>query len=122
MAKIEFQLEHGIPLGKGRNAEMQYDVELRELTGADVIDASLEAEKVVFNGDGQAVAYSSNVIMGYALLCRQVDCIGEIKGPLTLNELRKMHPIDIASLQRHAEELDQLIAKVETRGRDKPVE
>ena len=69
MAKIEFQLEHGLPFGKGKDREMQYDVVLRELNGKDVIDASLEAEKVTFistsDGGVEPVAYTSNILLGY---------------------------------------------------------
>ena len=39
--------------------------------------------------NGKAVAYTSDVLYGLNLLCRQVEYIGEIKGPLTINMLKK---------------------------------
>jgi len=64
MARITFQLEHGIP-GKGSDEQslLYREVGLRELTSADLIDAQLEAEKVVVQ-NGKAVAYTSDVLYG----------------------------------------------------------
>lgn len=125
MAKIEFTLKHGMLFGKGRDAELQYDVVLRELTAGDIIDASEAAEKVMFSPSGGAVAYTSNVRAGYELLRRQVESIGDIKGPIEMKELRRMHRDDLEMLQQKAEELDLLLTETATklaqRGEAKPV-
>ena len=120
MAKIEFQLKHGLAFGKGRDAEMQYEVVLRELTTRDVIEARTNAEQVVFvpdNGMEKGITVVSEVKMGIELLCRQIESIGEIKGPLSNKELYQLHLSDFALLNEHAEKLDTAVEVAEKRGR-----
>ena len=111
MARITFQLKHGIS-GKGSDEQslLYREVGLRELTSADLIDAQLEAEKVVVQ-NGKAVAYTSDVLYGLNLLCRQVEYIGEIQGPLPLPLLKKLHVDDFGLLQSKAQELDMALAE-----------
>jgi len=93
MAVITFELLHGIEAkGSGDEPLLYREVGLRELTTADLIKAQLDAEKVVVQ-NGKAVAYTSDVMYGLNLLCRQVDYIGEIKGPLSLKMLEKFWKI-----------------------------
>ncbi|ENM4022593.1 phage tail assembly protein, partial [Vibrio cholerae] len=93
------------------------EVGLRELNSGDYIDAQLAAEKVVVV-DGKAVAYTSEVLYGLELLCRQVDYIGQVKGPLEAKEFRKLHQDDFTLIQEKALELDEMIVKeLENRGR-----
>ena len=61
--------------------------------------------------NGKAVAYTSDVLYGLNLLCRQVEYIGEIKGPITINMLKKMHVDDFGLLQGKAQELDMALAE-----------
>ena len=120
MAKIEFQLKHGLAFGKGRDAEMQYEVVLRELTTRDVIEARTNAEQVVFvpdNGMEKGITVVSEVKMGIELLCRQIESIGEIKGPLSNKELYQLHLSDFALLNEYAEKLDTAVEVAEKRGR-----
>ncbi|MDC5755221.1 phage tail assembly protein [Vibrio europaeus] len=115
MATMSFDLEHGLPFGKGRDAEMQYDVELRELTAGDVIDARLAAERVSIipdeSGVPRPVAYHSDIIMGLELLRRQVKCIGVIQGPLSMKELQRLHLEDLQLLESKASDLDQAMSE-----------
>lgn len=124
MALITFQLEHGIPgktMGGGDEPLLYRDVGLRELTSADLIDAQLEAEKVVVQ-NGKAVAYTSDVLYGLNLLCRQVEYIGEIKGPLSMQLLKKLHVDDFGLLQSKAQELDMALTEaLAERGRSNSV-
>ncbi|WNJ96537.1 phage tail assembly protein [Vibrio ruber] len=121
MAKHEFSFRHGLMFGKGKDAEPQYDVVLRELTSADLIDAAMEAERVVFVDEGKkAIAYTSEVLYGFELLRRQISSVGEIQGPLTFKQLRQLHPDDLQTLQDETEKLDGLIKGVSERGRDVP--
>ncbi|MGE6160631.1 phage tail assembly protein [Aeromonas salmonicida] len=122
MARITFQLEHGIQ-GKGSDEQslLYREVGLRELTSADLIDAQLEAEKVVVQ-NGKAVAYTSDVLYGLNLLCRQVEYIGEIKGPLSMQLLKKLHVDDFGLLQSKAQELDLALTEaLAERGRSNSV-
>jgi phage FluMu protein gp41 len=121
MAKHEFLFKHGLMFGSGNDAELQYDVVLRELRSEDLIDAAMDAERVVFVDAGRkALAYTSEVLYGFELLRRQVAAVGEIQGPLTLNQLKKLHPADLQILQDEAEKLDRLVQGVAERGRDEP--
>ncbi|MGY4028231.1 phage tail assembly protein [Aeromonas rivuli] len=111
MALITFQLEHGLKaMGSGDEPLLYRDVGLRELTSADLIDAQLEAEKVVVQ-NGKAVAYTSDVLYGLNLLGRQVEYIGEFKGPLDIKVLKKLHVDDFGLLQSKAQELDMALAE-----------
>lgn len=118
MAVITFELLHGIEAkGSGDEPLLYREVGLRELTTADLIKAQLDAEKVVVQ-NGKAVAYTSDVMYGLNLLCRQVDYIGEIKGPLSLKMLEKLHVDDFSLLQLKATELDgALMEALAERGR-----
>jgi len=118
MAVITFELLHGIEAkGSGDEPLLYREVGLRELTTADLIKAQLDAEKVVVQ-NGKAVAYTSDVMYGLNLLCRQVDYIGEIKGPLSLKMLEKLHVDDFSLLQLKANELDgALMEALAERGR-----
>ncbi|MFW2328955.1 phage tail assembly protein [Aeromonas allosaccharophila] len=122
MALITFELLHGIEAkGSGDEPLLYREVGLRELTTADLIKAQLDAEKVVVQ-NGKAVAYTSDVMYGLNLLCRQVDYIGEIKGPLSLKMLEKLHVDDFSMLQAKASELDDaLMEALAERGRADPV-
>lgn len=118
MALITFQLEHGLKaMGGGDEPLLYRDVGLRELTSADLIDAQVEAEKVVVQ-NGKAISYTSDVLYGLNLLCRQVEYIGEIKGPLDIKILKKLHVDDFGLLQSKAQELDMALAEaLAARGR-----
>lgn len=118
MAVITFELLHGIEAkGSGDEPLLYREVGLRELTTADLIKAQLDAEKVVVQ-NGKAVSYTSDVMYGLNLLCRQVDYIGEIKGPLSLKMLEKLHVDDFSLLQLKATELDgALMEALAERGR-----
>lgn len=122
MANIEFTLSHGLPFGQSNDAELQYDVVLRELTTRDVIEARTKAEQVVFVPDPQTgaergITVVSEVRMGIELLCRQIESIGEIKGPLPERQLYQLHVDDFALLNEQAERLDAAVGVAEKRGR-----
>ncbi|WP_265432818.1 phage tail assembly protein [Aeromonas salmonicida] len=111
MALTTFQLEHGLKaMGGGDEPLIYREVGLRELTAADLIDAQLDAEKVVVQ-HGKAVAYTSDVLYGLNLLCRQVAYVGEITGPLDIKMLKKLHVDDFQLLQSKAQELDMALAE-----------
>ncbi|WP_417880318.1 phage tail assembly protein [Vibrio sp.] len=118
MAIMTFELTHGYKAGETTHLE----VGLRELTPKDVFDAQMAAEKVGIVND-RPYAYTSDAHMGMELLARQVEYIGEIKGPLSVKELLKLETEDFALIQSKASELDQLLLPqeimegVEERGR-----
>lgn len=112
MAVMTFDLVDGFKVGEGTH----FEVGLRELTTVDLIDAQLESEKVVVH-EGKAVAYTSDVLYGLAMLCRQIEYIGAVKGPLTVKELRLLSAEDFTLIQSKAQELDKMIVEeLESRG------
>lgn len=95
MAQMTLTLIHGYVTGKGTDDEIRHrTVTFRELTSKDVIDAQLEAERVVIGENGKAVAYCSEVLMGLGMLRRQIASVGEIPGPLSLKQIYAFHPED----------------------------
>ena len=104
MAKVEFDLEHGVEIG----SQLEKHVVLKEATAGDIIDASVDSERVVFGQDGQPVLVPSPSLMGAQTLCRQVERLGSINGPLELSILKKLHEDDFVLMQQKAEELHQL--------------
>lgn len=91
---MQFTLKHGLAYGNGEEAEMQFDVELRELTAGDLIDAEAASERVVLTDKGSALV-SSPSRMGYELLRRSIVRIGKINGPLPFDMLKKLHQDDL---------------------------
>ncbi|MGU5685200.1 phage tail assembly protein [Aeromonas allosaccharophila] len=118
MALTTFDLEHGLTGTDEEGETLLYrEVGLRELTAADLIDAQIDSEKVVVQ-HGKAIAYTSDVLYGLNLLCRQVEYIGQMKGPLSIKQLKKLHVDDFSLLQAKAQELDMALAEaLAARGR-----
>jgi phage FluMu protein gp41 len=113
MAIMTFDLTHGFKTETATHTE----VGLRKLTTGDYIDAQLAAEKVVVQ-DKRALAYTSDVLMGLELLCRQIEYIGPIQGPFTIKDLRKLHEDDFTLIQNQGTALDnQLAEALAERGR-----
>ncbi|MEQ5119496.1 hypothetical protein [Morganella morganii] len=99
---MHFQLIHGLPFGKNDDVELQFDVELRQLTGGDIIDAEAASERMVITPEGPALL-SSPSRMGFELLRRSVGRIGKINGPLPMEMLKALHQTDIDLLLKKAE-------------------
>lgn len=113
MAIMTFDLTHGFKTETATHTE----VGLRKLTTGDYIDAQLAAEKVVVQNN-KAIAYTSDVLFGLEMLCRQVEYIGAIQGPFTIKDFRKLHEDDFQMIQEQAGALDnQLAEALAERGR-----
>lgn len=118
MAQMTITLKRGFITGKGTTDEMRHNVvTFRELSSKDVIDAQLEAERVVVGENGKAVAYCSEVLMGIGMLRRQIASVGEIPGPLSLKQIYGFHPEDLELLSTRAAALDDLLSETALRGR-----
>ncbi|EML7271217.1 TPA: phage tail assembly protein [Klebsiella pneumoniae] len=118
MAEMKITLKHGYIAGKGTDDEICYkEVTFRELNSKDVIDAQLEAERVVIGENGKAVAYCSEVLMGLAMLRKQILWVGEIPGPLSPKQLYSFHPEDLELLSNAASKMDDLVTETAGRGR-----
>lgn len=105
MATIDIKLKHGLKIGKDvlRNAV------LREVSAGDIIEAQEEAEKLVYavdNGKLVPTLVASPTLVGIHVLRRQVVRIGNIDGPIDLDMIKKLKPVDLDLLQKKADELD----------------
>lgn len=113
MALLTFDLKDGLVTDQATHLE----VGLKKLNTGDYIDAQLAAEKVIVQ-EGKAVSYTSDVLFGLELLCRQVEYIGKIQGPFTIKQLRKLSSDDFGLIQENADALDtQLAEALANRGR-----
>ena len=118
MAATTVTLTHGLRVGDG----VLREAELRELTAGDILDAQDAAEKLV-QGAGGPQLVASPTRLGVELLRRQIARIGDVAGPISLGEIRKLHPDDLELLQRAAAQLDAVAAaeagrSLSDRGRD----
>lgn len=112
---MEFQLKTGLMFGE----EPQLDVETRELTSADLIEAELAAERLVADKDGNPVLVVSQVMFNYELLRRQIKRIGKISGPLSIKQLGSLavEDLEIINTMLSAQELAKSNKELDQRGR-----
>lgn len=96
-----------VTLAQGLDKEgvPQTEAVLRAVKAGDILDASMEAERVVQTPDGYQLV-SSPALAGFALLGRQIERIGDIQGPISLAMLRRFTDRDLALLQAAAQRLE----------------
>jgi phage FluMu protein gp41 len=120
MAEETITLRQGLKIGDVVHTEAV----LREPTVEDLIEAGMQAERVVEMG-GEAHLVRSPTLAGLLLLGRQIVRIGDHKGPLGRAELLRLDTDDFVDLQQAADRLDAASAKraakgLDTRGRSDP--
>lgn len=117
MAQTTVKLQKGITVGEVQNR----NAVLRELTAGDVIAAAEESERLIMvpNGnESEPRLVLSNALMGINTLRRQIAQLGEIQGPLEIEQLSLLSETDLELLQNAAESMDSAVAKAVTdRGR-----
>ena len=111
MGQITCTLKHGLKIGE----DVLREVTLREPRAGDIIEAQEESEKLVLvprpdgkGGDPHLVA--SPTLVGVHVLRRQIVRIGNVQGPLSLSELKRLHPEDLGLIQARADEIDAAVA------------
>lgn len=119
MAKHKVTLIKGITVGVDQHLEAV----LKELTAGDVIEAAQESERLIMvpgnNGQEPRLVHS-NALMGINTLRRQIASIGEIQGPIEMDQLALLSDQDLGILQAAAEAMDTAVATaVINRGRSK---
>ncbi len=97
---MHFELKHGLEYGKNEEVELQFDVELRQLTAGDLIDAEAASERVVMTAKG-ATLLSSPSKMGYELIRRAIKRVGKINGPIPLELLKTLNQDDLELIAQH---------------------
>lgn len=118
MARHEFRLKHGLPFGKGDDAEPQYDVTMCDCSSGDLIDARVESQQLLSTPDGYQLVLSPEHV-GLNLLRRQIKSIGKILGPLSLAQLKSLELEDYEHLVNEAANLDAAVfaERLSDRGR-----
>lgn len=109
---MEFRLKDGLMFGD----EPQLDVETRELTTQDLIEAECAAERLLMDVQGQPVLVVSQVLFNYELIRRQIKRIGKISGPISLKQLGSLSTADMEVI--NAMLSAQEIAKATAQGLD----
>jgi len=113
MANV-FALRKGLKVGDTIHKEC----EIRDVSGADIIDGSTEAEQLKLTPAGWTLV-SSPALAEMHILRRQIVRIGDHKGPLTLAELKLLSAWDLNIIRAAAEALDATaLQEVGERGRD----
>lgn len=105
MARITVTLKHGLTVG----ADVLKEVVLREVTAGDIIEAQEESEKLAYAMDGNKLVptfVASPALMGVHVLRRQIVRIGNLQGPIELQDIKKLHPQDLDLLQKTADEME----------------
>ena len=127
MSEVKFPLIHGLKVGD----DLLKQVILREATAGDVIEAQEESEKLVTvldkDGNPEHVFVPSPTMVGVHVLRRQIKALGNMSGPLSLDQVKKLNPEDLNLIQSKINDMEEAAAKaveaINTRGRsDQPGE
>ncbi|MPW31792.1 hypothetical protein F9L16_22745 [Agarivorans sp. B2Z047] len=118
---LTFKFDHGYKPGKSDDARTHFEVELRELTQGDLIDAATESESmraVVEGGRMRYVMARSEEMFSALLVVKQIKRIGTVQGPFDLSMLRTLHIDDWLMLTEQINALDEAALEAATeRGR-----
>lgn len=114
MANLKFTLEDGLKVGD----QIHKEVELRELTAGDMLDAEAEIEELVLTENGTVTYKTSPVKLSHELLRRSIAKLGSLPMPLSQAEFRLLTRTDLIILQTNARKIDQaMVEKISERGR-----
>ena len=94
----QVELSTGLVDGTGKAHKL---AKLRQLTAKEIIEAQLAAERVVTIPTPKGPVpqmVSSPAALGYELLRRNIEQIGELPGPLTLEQLGRLTEADLRKL------------------------
>ena len=104
MAEVTVELDKGLVVGEKTHTTAV----LRELTAGDIFDAQADAERIIQTPEGPQLVASPSAV-GVHTLRRQIVRIGEVEGPFSMGEMRKLAPIDLERLQSESIELEQAV-------------
>jgi len=113
MSKITEKLVDGLKIGP----DIYMDVEIRSETVGDMVAALSDAEKLVTTPDGYELV-SNPTMVGLLSLGRQIVRIGDLVGPIDLDNLKKLSTIDFEIIRGAADGLAETsLKRVQNRGR-----
>ena len=93
------------------------EVEFRDLTAGDILDATEASERIVTTQDGRVVAVVSDARLGMEILRRRISKFGTLPVPISLTEIKQLSEDDIDALQNAVLELDTT-RRLSTMGRN----
>lgn len=106
MAEITVTLKHGLAVGRDTLTVAL----IRDARAGDVIEAQEEAEKLVYTPDGPQLVPSPTLVTAHVLRRQVVRLSGAsgapLQGPLSLDDLKRLHPEDLNRLQAEALQLE----------------
>lgn len=115
MANLKFNLENGLKVGD----KIHKEVELRELTAGDMLDAEAEIEELVITETGAVTYKTSPTKLAHEILRRSIAKLGDLPMPLSEAEYRLLSRTDLIILQTQARKIDKaMVEKISARGRD----
>ena len=114
MANLKFDLENGLKVGE----QIHKEVELRELTAGDMLDAEAAIEEMVITEEGDVAYKTSPTKLAHELLRRGIAKLGDLPMPLSEAEYRLLSRTDLILLQQQARKIDKaMFEKISARGR-----
>lgn len=106
MAQLKFELNDGLKVGE----ETLTSVVMRDFIAGDIISATEESEKVVYvsvaKNKTEPTLVTSPSLMGINVLRRQIVSIGNLCGPIDLEQLKSLSARDLDLLQEKSEVLE----------------
>jgi phage FluMu protein gp41 len=109
-----FELEDGLQLVEKTHTTCV----VRPLTAGDILDAQQDAERLMATPNGYQLVVSDSA-MGFHLARRQIVRLGDIPGPLSVDDMRKLSGRDMERINKQLDGLDQAVAgALADRGRD----
>lgn len=113
-------LQDGLEVG----SVIHKEVDLRDLTAGDIIEAREAAERVVSLPNGTSTVVASDVMVGIEILRRRIARLGTLQMPLSLIEFKRLSETDLEILREAEEEMDlaRAIAAEERKKQKKAVQ
>lgn len=109
-----FELEDGLLLVQKTHKKCV----IRPLTAGDILDAQQDSERLMATPNGFELVVSDSAL-GFHLARRQIVTLGDIKGPLKVDDMRLLSGRDLNKIHKELEALDEAVAgALAKRGRD----
>jgi len=109
-----FELEDGLQLVENVHKKCV----VRQLTAGDILDAQTESERLMVTPGGYSLV-TSDSLLGFHLARRQIVSLGDIPGPLKVEDMRQLSGRDLHMIETELENLDKAVAEaLAQRGRD----
>lgn len=89
MSKVSFTLPNGLEIG----SEVHKEVELRDITAGDIIEANEKSREVFLTPQGPVLMCPTDKVVRN-MLCRIITKLGSLKMPLSPAEFNKLSAAD----------------------------